>query len=133
MFDTAPDEADTPDELAGCYLAALRAVIEDEAPDPSGDRRTAVEDGNADALTIGDASRILAIDADGLDGAAIEAELLDRILIEMSNAVVDVDTLANEVEIDRSGKELQQRIEGRAPMSLLEYAAIRHAIAARRS
>lgn len=120
-------------EYTACLAEIVRAVdaetLERELEDPSTLER--IRDGNGDAIAIEDASAILAIASEHLDATGIRAELLDRLLIAMSNAVLDVDTLGREVEIDLPSKELQQRMEGRAPMTIAEYAHIRHAIARR--
>ena len=119
MFDTSPADVPEPAELVGSYQSELRDIL-DSVP---ADERPTIE-----TVTISSAAEILERESDRLDASAIEAELLDGLLIEMSNAVVDVETLAAEIDLDRSGKELQQRIEGRAPMTLEEYAHIKYAI-----
>ncbi len=132
MFDAAPADAMDADELARRYIDELRAEIRGTT-DIADAVVASIENDEIGDVTLEAAAQILAADADHLDADAINAEFLDGILIEMSNAVVDVDTLAAEIELDRSGKGLQQRIEGRAPMTLREYAAIRHAIAIRQN
>jgi hypothetical protein len=49
----------------------------------------------------------------------------------MTTGVVDVDTIASNVDLDLSGQEVQQAIEGRIPMTLDELAAIHGYIAGR--
>lgn len=131
MFDTQPADGNDADELAERYVVELRARLDDAAGEPSEQLGEALERGDPSEVSLAEAAGLLEIGS-RLDAAAIEAELRDRLLIEMSNAVVDVDTLATEIDLDRSGKELQQRIEGRAPMSIREYASLRQALAARR-
>lgn len=131
-----PAELD-PEALGRAYGEAVRdtadAADSDEFRTELSDSGTltAIREGDGGGVTIDDAAVILASGADRRDPSSIRAELFDRLLIGMTNAVLDVDTLANEVALDLSGKELQQRIEGRVPMTLAEYAHIRHAIARR--
>jgi hypothetical protein len=49
----------------------------------------------------------------------------------MTTGVVDVDTLAANVDLDLSGQEVQQALEGRAEMTLEQLAAIHQFLAAR--
>lgn len=133
MFEAAPAEATDADELLDTFLRELRRVRESSPTAVEESSSPALDRGEAGAVTVTDAAAILATGSDRLDATAIEAELRDQLLIEMSGAVVDVDTLASEIDLERSGKELQQRIEGRASMTLREYAAIRHALAIRGS
>jgi hypothetical protein len=49
----------------------------------------------------------------------------------MTTAVLDVDTIGAEIDADLDGKQIQQKIEGRAPMTLDEYALLHHFIASR--
>lgn len=48
----------------------------------------------------------------------------------MTTAVLDVDALESELAIEMDAKEIQQKIEQRAPMSFDEYVHIQHAIVA---
>lgn len=113
-------------ECVDCLRSAASA-----ANGLNADRARPIERGDLSDLTIEDAAAVLAGGRTDLSAEAIRHELLDRILIGMSTAVLDVDSLARAVSVDRSPKELQQRIEGRAPMTVAEYVEIRHAIADR--
>lgn len=133
MFEQPDPKTHDVDDLVDAYLNELSAVFESGPAERTDDipksiSRT-IDEGNAAVLTVADAARVLATESDRLDSDAIEAELHDRLLIAMSNAVMDVDTLAERVTLDRSPKELQQAIEGRASLSMLEYAHIRRALA----
>ena len=132
MFEEPSPASTPPDALLAAYLEELgRHVSSAPKGAVSEEVRTAVEAEDGSALDLAGAATVLALGTDRLDARAIEAELRDRLLIGMTNAVLDVDTLAREIPLDRSGKELQQAIEGRAPMTLLEYAHVRHALAQR--
>lgn len=127
------------DEVGDDDLGRLRSDCVTRLQDAVAGRRDAldgtviqaIDAGALEELTIEDAAGVLAGEHGAPSADVIRAELLDRILIGMSTAVIDVDTLAREITLDRSAKELQQRIEGRAPMTLAEFVDIRHAIAAR--
>ncbi|AGN02040.1 hypothetical protein L593_10475 [Salinarchaeum sp. Harcht-Bsk1] len=135
-------DAETPAGLAEEYCTELGAIVEahgvdDVAADTGIDEATlrALVDGDAEraaaALDLEDAAAIQALDS-ALDADAIYAEACDHLLLGMSMAVLDVDTIAAEYEGERSGKGIQQRIERRAPMTLAEYARIEHFVANRR-
>jgi len=47
-------------------------------------------------------------------------------------AVLDVDTIAAEYEGEHGGTAIQQRLEGRTPVSLAEFARLEHFVASRR-
>lgn len=117
---------DDPGVVVGAYRAALVDVLEavDEA---EFDEELPRPQDEFDRLELSDVAVILAA-KEGSRPDVMREELLDQLLIEMTTAVVDVDSLAGRIALDLSGKELQQRIEGRAPMTLREYALIRHAI-----
>jgi hypothetical protein len=126
------------DELRSAYEDELREVVRaagvDAAASESGVPVETVEAlvaGDAPPLTLRDAAAILAVSPDSPDADAIVAEVRDHLLLGMTTAVVDVDTLAEDVEVDLTGQEIQQAIEGRTPMTLEELAAIQRAIAAR--
>jgi hypothetical protein len=42
----------------------------------------------------------------------------------MTTGVLDVDTIAAEIDVDLTGQEVQQALEGRTEMTLTELAAI---------
>lgn len=131
MFEVSEAARTDPDRLAAAFLAELDSIATANPDSLPVDCQTALASNDPAAITLAQAANILAIDDDRLDDRAIEAELRDRLLIGMSTAVLDVDRLATQIALDRSPKELQQRIEGRESLSLLEYAHIRSAIAAR--
>lgn len=132
-------EAESPDDLREQYEAELAEVVEgvgvETAAEGTGvdaDRLEALVAGDSPELTVEEACAILALDPDEPDAEIIRAEVEDRLLLGMTTAVLDVDTIAANLEGDLSGKEVHQRVEGRAPMSLAEYAEIHHFIAERK-
>jgi hypothetical protein len=140
MLYDAADEPETlsPEELRDAYERELRAVVdargvETVAAEAGVEAETiaALLDGGSPTLTLSEAAAILAADEDAPDADAIVQEIRDRLLMGMTTGVVDVDTIASNVDLDLSGQEVQQAIEGRIPMTLAELAAIHGYIAGR--
>jgi hypothetical protein len=118
------------DELA----TVLDAVGIETATEETGiDRETldALTEGRSPDISLTDAAAILALDENHPDAESIAAEARDILLMGMTTAVLDVEALASEVDDALEPKEIQQKIEGRFPMSLDEYALIHTAIEAR--
>ena len=136
LYDEIDDpDAITPEGLRARYERALADAVDavgtDAAISETGLERETVESlaaGEPVELDISDAATLLALETDRT-AEEITAEIRDRLLLDMTTAVLDVETLAARLDRNLDGKEVQQRIEGRASMSLGEYAAIRHAIA----
>ncbi|WP_181685925.1 DUF5791 family protein [Halorhabdus salina] len=134
MFDTIdPGEHDGP-SLRQAFERSLQTTIEtagvETVRDRTGlDRETlaAIADGESTDLTVDDAAAIIAVE-DDRDADAIAADARDRLLLAMSSAVMDVDALARRIDGDVTAKELQQKIEGRHPMGLGEYADVLAAV-----
>lgn len=117
-FDDVTPQSDASDDIVAAYTEAVLAATDGT--------RDAPMDADTDLETV--AARLAANEPDSPD--VVYEELLDQLLIEMTTAVVDVERLASQLQLDIGAKELQQRIEGRAPMTLREYALIRHTIVA---
>ena len=137
MLHTVADELDklTPESLVAGYADRLTATLEtvgiDTAADETGlDRTTlsAVADGDVDTLSLTDAAAILALSESTPDSEAIVLETRDHLLMGMTTAVLDVDAVAAELDVDLTGQEVQQAIEGRATLTLEELAAIQAVI-----
>jgi hypothetical protein len=136
FYDVADDPASlTTAELRAAYEQALVDVIEahglSAVAAESGvdeDRLAGLTEGAT--LTVDEAMAVLAVDAE-LDAETMTLELQDRLLMGMTTGVLDVDTLASETELDLSGQEVQQSLEGRRSTTLDELAAIHRVIAAR--
>ena len=79
----------------------------------------------------GEAAAILAAAEDRPTADAIAAEARDILLMGMTTAVMDVDSVASELGGDLEPKEIQQKVEGRQPISLREYALLHQELAAR--
>jgi hypothetical protein len=132
-------DAASPSALRAAYFQEVAAVVAELGVDTvvggTGlDRATvaAIESGETPELTLEEAAEVLALDDDAPDADAIAWEARDHVLMGMTAAVVDVDTVAREAGLDLDGKEIQQAIEGRLPTTLAQFAAIQAYIDARR-
>lgn len=124
------------EELHQAYLAALREVADaagvDAVSEASGideDRIEALVAGESLDLSFVEAAGILAAE-EGAPADALAAEARDHLLMGMTTAVLDVDSVAANVE-GMSATGIQQRIEGRSEMSLEEFATLHAFIASR--
>jgi hypothetical protein len=99
---------DTVAEESGVDTATLEALIAGESPD----------------VTLEDAAAILATDPDRPDAEFLVADARDVLLMGMSSAVLDVETLASGIDGQLEPKEIQQKVEGRFPMTIAEYALL---------
>jgi len=141
LHDAAEDVSEpTPSALRAAYEAALRSTIEAVGPemvaaetDVEADRIEALAAGDSPGLTVEEAAAVLAVDPEEPDAEAIVFELRDHLLMGMTTGVLDVDTIAATVEIDLTGQEIQQAIEGRTAMTLDQLAAIQSVIDGRRT
>ncbi|ADJ16212.1 DUF5791 family protein [Halalkalicoccus jeotgali] len=132
-------EAESPEDLREQYETELAGVVEAvgvaDAADETGidrERLDALVAGESPELTVEEACEILALEPEEPDAEIVRAEVEDRLLLGMTTAVLDVDTIAANLDADLSGKEVHQRVEGRAPMTLAEYAEIHHFIGERK-
>jgi hypothetical protein len=131
----SPGERD-PDALYEAYRRELAAVVDSVGVDTAA-AETGVDEAvlaalpEADELVVADAAAILSLEEGRPDATAIRQEALDDVLLGMTTAVLDVDAIAANVALDRSPKEIQQRVEGRTPMTLREFAHVHGFVAGR--
>ena len=126
------------DELRSTYDAELARIVEDVGLE-SATTATDVDPSALESLLAGDsptfsleeAAEILALAEGEPDAETIVLEACDHLLLGMSTAVLDVETLASLLEIDREPRDLQQKIERRAPMTFEEYVHVQYVIAER--
>ncbi|MGA9401814.1 DUF5791 family protein [Haladaptatus sp.] len=139
LYDEIDDPGETtPTRLHEEYLAELAETITSVGHDEVVDRTDldpemveSIADGEQVDMTLEDAAAILAT-LDGMpDSDSILLEVRDHLLMGMTTGVVDIDTLAREIDGDLEARAIQKKIEGRGPMTLDEYARIHHAIAKR--
>ena len=137
MLHTVADELDTltPESLLAGYGDRLATTLEAAGIDTAAEKTeladeqlSAVADGDVDALSLTDAAAILALSESTPDSEAIVLETRDHLLMGMTTAVLDVDAVAAELDVDLTGQEVQQAIEGRATLTLTELAAIQAVI-----
>jgi hypothetical protein len=126
-------------EYAADLAAAVDAAGVDAAADHTGlDPATleavlaAGDGGELPDLSLEEAAAVQALEEGAPDAETVVEIGCDNLLLGMSMAVLDVETLASELELDRSPKELQQKLERRAPMTFEEYVAVQHAVVGRR-
>lgn len=125
--------ADGPAHLLDAYAEqlgeAVAAVGVDAVVAGTDLDRSTVEraaDGDVGDLTLAEAASILSAAPDRPDADAVAAEARDILLLGMTTAVLDVESLASELDGAMEPKELQQKVEGRHPMTLAEYAAVHY-------
>lgn len=112
------------DELLADTVRAVGVATVADRSGVGSDRLDALRREESPPLTVREAATILAADPDRPDADTLAAEARDILLIEMSTAVLDVETLAATIDGDRDPKTLQQKIEGRQSLSLGEYALL---------
>ncbi|MFB6105484.1 MAG: DUF5791 family protein [Halobacteriaceae archaeon] len=134
------------DDPAGTTPAAVRASYESALADVvdavgaatvtaetgvDRERLDALVAGESPAVTVAEAAAILGCSADWPDAETVELEVRDHIMLQMSSAVLDVEAVETGLrdETDLDARTIQQKIEGRQPMTLDEYAAIHHFVA----
>lgn len=126
--------AQSPEDVYRQYRRELVRIVEEVGPDRTadetgiaGDRVDEFLEGESD-VTIEEAAKILALTPDYDDADTILGDVRDQLIMQMSTAVVDVDAISTGLDLSLSGQEIQQMIEGRAAMTLEEYARIFHYI-----
>lgn len=121
----------TPEELRDAYYARLRETVEragvDAVSERTGVDRAVIEGvagGETPELTLEAAAALLATDDDRPDAQSIQMEALDILLMGMTTAVLDVDAVSAGLDGALEPKEIQQKVEGRHPITLSEYAQL---------
>lgn len=129
----------SPEAVLAEYHDLLAEIVETEGIDAVADK-TGIDPTVLDALVAGEtpaidleaAAAIQALAPDTPDADSIHVEATEHLLLGMSMAVLDVDAVAADVELDLSPKEIQQKLERRAPMTLAEYSRLEHYITSKR-
>jgi len=140
LYDAVEDPGSlTADELRAAYEDELRSVVDDlgvttVAEESGVDEETlgALLAGESVDLTLSEAAAVLAVGDETRTADDVALEVRDHLLMGMTTAVLDVDTIASSVDLDFDGKEVQQALEGRMPMTLGELAALHQYIAERK-
>lgn len=127
-----PDAGEqSPETLLEAYGSVLAGTIESEGvgsvvEETGLDQQlvVAVADGDVADRSLAEAAAILATDPERVDAETLQSEARDILLMGMSMAVLDVEALASGIDSQLEPKEIQQKIEGRHPMTLREYALL---------
>ncbi|WP_408957332.1 DUF5791 family protein [Natrinema sp. 74] len=127
---------DSPADLRAEYEDDLAAIVDDRGPDAVA-ADTDLERAPLEALTAGDspdltleeAAEIQALAERTPDPETIVTMALEHLLLGMSTAVMDVDAVEGRLAIELDAKEVQQKLEGRAPMSFAEFVHVQYVIA----
>ncbi|GAB3414236.1 hypothetical protein GCM10027435_08910 [Haloparvum alkalitolerans] len=139
MFTDVPAETDSEPGplLEGYETLVLEAAAEagvDAIVDATSLDRSSAEmlvDGEVPEIAVEDAAAVIAL-VDDRDANALVFELRDDLLMGMTTAVLDVDTIAGAIDADLTGQEVQQALEGRTRMTLTQLAQIQSVIEGRK-
>lgn len=126
----------SPADLRTEYDADLADAVEsvgvDAAADETGlDRSTleALVDGESPDLSLEEAAAVQALADEAPDADTVAEMACEHLLLGMTTGVMDVDTVSRDLAIDLDPKEVQQKIERRAPMTFDEFVHVQHVIA----
>jgi hypothetical protein len=129
----------TPDAIYERYEAELLAVLEgrgvESVAEASGVGAATLEGllaGDSPELTLEEGAAILAARPEAPDADTIATLARDDLLMGMTTAVLDVEAVEGGVDGRMEAQEIQQKIEGRFPMTVGEYAVLHRFIDARR-
>lgn len=132
----ADPDAVSPEEVRAEYLATLAAIVEDVGVDTAAAETSLDEStleslvaGEEPVLTLEEAAELFALSENYPDAESLVLEIRDSVMLGMSSAVMDVDSMEAGIPIDIEARDIQQKIEGRQDMTLAEYAHIAHYIA----
>ena len=124
-----------PEELKRQYEDRLAETVEKqgvetvaESTDIDVEVLSGLLDGEQPELTLEEATAILATDEEYPDAETLLLEARDILLMGMSIAVLDVEAVASGLNDRMEPKEIQQKMEGRYPITLEEYALLHHYI-----
>lgn len=131
-------DTDDPTLIRQAYEDTLRESITQAGADTIAsettvepDRIATITDGDIGDLRLQQAAEIAAVTSE-VDADTIVAEIRDDLLMGMAAAVLDVDTVAAKSDLDLTGQEIQQALEGRTRMNMTELTSIQAIISARR-
>ncbi|MFC3957336.1 DUF5791 family protein [Halovivax cerinus] len=137
FYEQRLDAPSSPEALREEYDEELASIVSSVGLEPSSaetgidqDVLAALLDGESPSISLESASAIAALASDQPDAETIETEACEHLLLGMTTAVLDVEALAVELQIDLDPTEIQQKIERRAPMTFDEFVHIQYAIAA---
>ncbi len=125
-------------ELRAEYESELAALVEGVGVEAAA-AETGVDAGRLETLLEGDsppldveeAAAIVALGEGEPDAATAVEIACEHLLLGMATAVLDVDAVADELALGLDPKEIQQKVERRAPMSFEEFVHLQYVIASR--
>ena len=127
---------DSPAALRAEYEDDLATIVDQHGPaavaaetDLEQDVLEALAAGDSPDLTLEAAAEIQSLAEGEPDPETIVTMALEHLLLGMSTAVLDVEALESYIDLDLEAKEIQQKIEGRAPMSFEEFVHVQYVIA----
>lgn len=127
---------DSPAALRAEYEDDLATIVDQHGPaavaaetDLEQDVLEALAAGDSPDLTLEEAAEIQSLAEGEPDPETIVTMALEHLLLGMSTAVLDVEALESYIDLDLEAKEIQQKIEGRAPMSFEEFVHVQYVIA----
>ncbi|UPM42429.1 DUF5791 family protein [Halocatena salina] len=129
----------SPTALKQQYESELRGIIESIGPDTA-TQRTEIDRERIDAIAAGgdeipltEAAAVFSLRDDAPDAETIEIEARDALLMGMTTAVLDVETLESQIDGQIEARAIQQKVEGRTAMTLGEFALLYGTIEARKA
>lgn len=134
-----PDGA-TPSDFLAAYAAELAAAL-DGADASAVAAEHGIDEETVDAMASGEPESIADVRlaeaaavlerSEGVPATDIAQEVRDHLMMEMVTAILDVDTIAADIDADLTGQEVQQALEGRTRLTLGELADVQALIVER--
>jgi hypothetical protein len=138
LQEVSREDTEDPTLIRQAYKNTLQEAITQAGADTiasettvEADRIAAITDGNIGDLRLRQAAEIAAVRSD-MAADTIIAEIRDDLLMGMATAVLDVDTVAAKTDLDLTGQEIQQALEGRTRMTMTELSSIQAVISTRK-
>ncbi|UIP01164.1 DUF5791 family protein [Halobaculum sp. CBA1158] len=134
LYDALADPTGaTPADLLDAYAAELADALADDDPATVAET-VGVDEATVETMAGGDPEAVADVrlaDAaavlervEGVPAHDIAHEVRDHLMMGMVTAILDVDTIAAEIDADLTGQEVQQALEGRTRLTLGELADI---------
>lgn len=127
-------EATDPVALHGRYLAALGSIVDDVGAMEVAEK-TGIDVGRLEmlpdedpALTLRDACAIIGTSGSVSNADTLARDARDHLVVRMSSAILDVDSLASGLEADVEPRDYRRMIEGHTEILLRQYARIYHRV-----
>jgi hypothetical protein len=124
-------DAETTEAFRERYESELRAVIESVGVETAVtetdlERETveALQPGESPTVTLSKAASVLTEAGNRPGAETIIAEAREVLLLGMSTAILDVESVASQLDFGLDPKEIQAKIEGRQPMTIAFHALI---------